>query len=58
MSTERDRVICVSLTEEEWQAFVAKCPQPVDWLRQQILAQLASPIENTPAASAKVSTRP
>lgn len=43
MTTERDRVICVSLTEAEWQAFVARCPQPVDWIRQQILSQLPSP---------------
>jgi hypothetical protein len=43
MTTERDRVICVSLTEAEWQAFVARCPQPVDWLRQQILSQLPTP---------------
>ena len=40
MNTERDRVICVSLSEEEWQAFVARHPQPVVWIRQQILGQL------------------
>lgn len=40
MTTERDRVICVSLSEQEWQAFVARHPQPVDWIRQQILDQL------------------
>lgn len=40
MNTERDRVICVSLTEAEWRAFVARHPQPVDWLRQQILGQV------------------
>jgi hypothetical protein len=43
MNTERDRVICVSLTEQEWQAFVARHPQPVDWIRQQILGQLHDP---------------
>jgi hypothetical protein len=36
MSTERDRVISISLTEEEWQAFVARQPQPVVWLRERI----------------------
>lgn len=36
MSNERDRVICVSLTESEWQAFVAREPQPVQWLRDRI----------------------
>jgi hypothetical protein len=48
MTTDRDRVICVSLTEAEWQAFIARHPQPVDWLRQQILGQL----QGTPAPAA------
>jgi hypothetical protein len=30
----------VSLSEAEWQAFIARHPQPVDWLREQILGQL------------------
>ena len=37
MGTERDRVISISLTEAEWQAFVAAQPQPVSWLRERIL---------------------
>jgi hypothetical protein len=36
MSNERDRVISISLTEAEWQAFVACQPKPVDWLRARI----------------------
>jgi hypothetical protein len=40
MTTQRDRVISVSLTEAEWQAFIARHPQPVEWIREQILAQL------------------
>ena len=36
MGTERDRVISITLTESEWQAFVAKQPQPVHWLRERI----------------------
>lgn len=36
MGTERDRVISITLTESEWQAFVAKQPQPVLWLRERI----------------------
>ena len=36
MSQERDRVISVSLTEAEWQAFIARQPQPVVWLRERI----------------------
>jgi hypothetical protein len=36
MSTERDRVISIVLSEAEWQAFVARHPQPVVWLRERI----------------------
>ena len=36
MNAERDRVISISLTEAEWQAFVARQPRPVDWLRARI----------------------
>jgi len=36
MTTERDRVISISLSEAEWRAFVARHPQPVDWLRERI----------------------
>lgn len=36
MSPERDRVISISLTEAEWQAFVARHPEPVNWLRTRI----------------------
>ena len=36
MSTERDRVISITLSESEWQAFVARQPQPVTWLRDRI----------------------
>jgi hypothetical protein len=48
MTLERDRVICVSLTESEWKAFVERHPQPVDWLRQQILSQLDAGAPVTP----------
>ena len=36
MSNDRDRVISITLSEEEWQAFVARQPQPVLWLRERI----------------------
>ena len=36
MSNDRDRVICVTLSEAEWQAFVARHPQPQLWLRERI----------------------
>jgi hypothetical protein len=42
MSSERDRVISISLTESEWQAFIARQPRPVDWLRARILDEVAA----------------
>jgi len=36
MNTDRDRVISITLSETEWQAFVARQPQPVNWLRERI----------------------
>ena len=36
MNPERDRVISISLTESEWQAFVARHPEPVEWIRARI----------------------
>jgi hypothetical protein len=40
MAMERDRVISISLTEAEWRAFIARQPQPVDWLRARILDEV------------------
>ena len=39
MSNERERVISITLSEAEWQAFIARQPQPVAWLREQIRAE-------------------
>jgi hypothetical protein len=36
MSNDRERVISITLSEAEWQAFVARQPQPVNWLRDRI----------------------
>jgi hypothetical protein len=36
VSTERDRIISVTLSEAEWLAFIARQPQPVQWLQQRI----------------------
>ena len=52
MTTGRDRVICVSLSEAEWRAFVARQPQPVLWLRDQILAELQGMPDLPPAQGA------
>ena len=40
MSNDRERVISVTLSEAEWQAFVARHPQPQLWLRERIRAEV------------------
>ena len=44
MSNERDRVISITLSEAEWQAFIARQPQPVQWIREQIRAEAGAPL--------------
>jgi hypothetical protein len=36
VSNSVDRVIHISLSEAEWQAFLKTTPKPVDWLRERI----------------------
>jgi hypothetical protein len=43
MTTDRERVISISLTEEEWRALVARHPEPHHWLREQILSLIDLP---------------
>jgi hypothetical protein len=52
MTSERDRVISINLTEAEWQAFVARQPQPVDWLRRQIRSEVERRQQDAAAAQA------
>ena len=58
MSNDRDRVISITLSEAEWQAFIARQPQPVNWLRDRIRdevkaeARAASP--DRPSAAGEV----
>ena len=40
---DRDRVISITLSEAEWQAFIARQPRPVDWLRAQIQNEVQRP---------------
>lgn len=35
----------MSLTEAEWQAFIARHPDPVDWIRGQILAEVEESVQ-------------
>jgi hypothetical protein len=49
MGTERDRVISITLSETEWQAFIARQPQPVQWLQERIRDEAqASPSDRQP----------
>ena len=51
MSNERDRVISVTLSEAEWQAFIARQPQPVSWLRDRIREEVRTPAQETKSAA-------
>lgn len=53
MSNERDRVISITLSEAEWRAFIARQPQPVEWLRERIRAEAgaAAPQQQTQTAA-------
>ena len=51
MSTERDRVISITLSEAEWQAFIARQPQPVTWLRERIRDAVREPEQATKSAA-------
>ena len=50
MAMERDRVISISLTEAEWRAFIARQPQPVDWLRARILDEVEGKLRDAKPA--------
>ncbi|MBZ5559288.1 MAG: hypothetical protein LAO77_18600 [Acidobacteriia bacterium] len=51
MGNERDRVISISLSEAEWQALVARHPQPVHWLREQIREDVRTPVQDATSAA-------
>ena len=36
MTTSRERVISIVLSDEDWQAFMRLQPEPVEWLRERI----------------------
>ena len=51
MTNERDRVISITLSETEWQAFVARHPQPVNWLRERIRDEVRVPENESKSAA-------
>ena len=50
------RVISISLTEQDWQAFLRIHPQPVVWLREKIQESIAAPIAPVSATGATSTT--
>jgi hypothetical protein len=52
MGNERDRVISITLSEAEWQAFVSRHPEPVHWLRERIRDEAHVPKEDDEAQPA------
>ena len=52
MSNERERVISITLSEAEWQAFIARQPQPVQWIREQIRSEAAATTQPQQAQTA------
>ncbi len=46
-----DRVIHISLSEAEWQAFLASTPQPIDWLRERIKEAIEKSAKTAPRES-------
>lgn len=41
VSDSVDRVIHITLSEAEWQAFLKTTPKPVEWLRERIREAIA-----------------
>jgi hypothetical protein len=52
MSNERERVISITLSEAEWQAFVARQPEPVVYLREKIRDVVREPEQPNKSAAA------
>jgi len=52
METRRERVISISLNEQEWQEFVRRHPQPVTWLRERIQESIGTVVVPTAQSSA------
>ena len=52
MGTERERVISITLSEAEWQAFLTRHPEPVHWLRDRIRDEVRVPKDEREAQPA------
>jgi len=56
MDVNRDHVISIELSEEDWRAFVEFAPQPVTWLREKINESIARAREAQTANEGEAST--
>lgn len=56
MDVNRDHVISIELSAEEWQAFVELEPQPVTWLRERIQESIARAREAQSVNDAEAAT--
>ena len=48
---DREHVICVVLTTEDWKAFLQIQPEPVNWLKERIQERIAASRQPAPTAS-------
>ena len=51
MTTSREHVISIVLSDEDWQAFVRVQPEPVEWLRERIRESLSGSTSESFVAS-------
>jgi hypothetical protein len=56
MDVNREHVISIELSAEEWQAFVELEPQPVTWLRERIQESIARAREGQSVDDAEPAT--
>ena len=58
MTTDREHVISIVLSNEDWQAFIRVQPEPVEWLRERIREQVgrAAISEFVPSLADEAST--
>lgn len=54
MDVNRDHVISIELSAEDWQAFLKLQPQPVSWLRERIHESIAEARDTQGAGEADV----
>jgi hypothetical protein len=54
---DRDHVISVVLTNEDWKAFLQIQPEPVSWLKERIRERIAAERSTATSATAQAQSR-